>query len=461
MEEGGHEWEKGRGGGEKKGEGKKDGKREMMISSMAPPCKMTMRAARRGTHRKGGRQWMCVAHKHNLCNGNGNQNIERLVHVSSVTRFTMALAKHNAVSPLHGARASVSMDADVSATKKADVGSRPLRLAIPSKGRMSEDTMQLLSECALRVKKPNPRQYIAKIDDLPEVEVWLQRATDVMRKLCEGNVDIGIVGYDMFYEYGRGDTDLVIVHDKLDFGHCHLAVAIPTWGEYQDIESLDALKGMGWSAEHPLRVVTGYHYIAEKFFMENGFDHYILQHADGALEAGPAMRTSDVILDLVSTGTTLRENNLKEIDGGKVIESEGCLVASRRALDEIDGALDVVKEILERFEAHLRARNQYSVIANMRGRSAEDVAAHMIANGVGGIQGPTVSPVYTAGSGDASVSAVKSFYAITVCVNKKNLYSTVKKLRELGGSAVLVSPMTYIFDEEPIRYRQLLETLNL
>lgn len=343
---------------------------------------------------------------------------------------------------------------------KAPLGTRPLRLALPSKGRMSEDTMQLLSDCQLKVKKPNPRQYIARVDDLPNVEVWLQRATDVMRKLCEGNVDIGIVGYDMFKEFGRDDEDLIVVHDELDFGHCHLAVAVPTWGKFESVKSLDALKSLGWSKDKPMRVVTGYHHIAEQFFEKHGFDNYVLQHADGALEAGPAMGTSDVILDLVSTGTTLRENNLKQIDGGKVIESEGVLVASRRALLEVDGALDVVREILERFEAHLRARDQFSVIANMRGRSAEDVASHMIANGVGGMQGPTVSPVYSAGSGDTNASAVKAFFAITVCVSKKNLYSTVKKLRSLGGSAVLVSPMTYIFDEEPARYRELLDTLG-
>ena len=344
---------------------------------------------------------------------------------------------------------------------KAPRGTRPLRLAIPSKGRMAEDTQQLLMDCQLKVKKPNPRQYIAQVDDLPGVEVWLQRATDVMRKLCEGNVDIGMVGYDMYKEFGRDDEDLVIVHDKLDFGHCHLAVAVPNWGEFEAVASFDDLARLGWSEERPMRVVTGYHYIAEQFFRQKGFDHYLLQHADGALEAGPAMGTSDVILDLVSTGTTLRENNLKELDGGKVIESEGVLVASKRALREVDGALEVVKEMLERFEAHLRAREQYSVVANMRGRSAEEVAAHMIANGIGGFQGPTVSPVYTAGTGAASTGAVKAFFAITVCVNKKNLYTTVKKLRSLGGSAVLVSPMTYIFDEEPMRYRDLLDELGM
>ena len=345
---------------------------------------------------------------------------------------------------------------------KAPLGRRPLRLAIPSKGRMAEDTQQLLMDCQLKVKKPNPRQYIAQVDDLPGVEVWLQRATDVMRKLCEGNVDIGMVGYDMYKEFGRDDEDLVIVHDKLDFGHCHLAVAVPNWGEFEAVTSFDELMKMGWSQESPMRVVTGYHYIAEQFFKQKGFENYILQHADGALEAGPAMGTSDVILDLVSTGTTLRENNLKELDGGKVIESEGVLVASKRALREVDGALEVVKEMLERFEAHLRAKEQYSVVANMRGRSAEEVAAHMIANGIGGFQGPTVSPVYTAGTGDASSGqAVKAFYAITICVNKKNLYSTMKKLRTLGGSAVLVSPMTYIFDEEPLRYRELLDELGI
>lgn len=334
-----------------------------------------------------------------------------------------------------------------------------LRMALPSKGRMAEDTLALLKDCQLNVVKPNPRQYVAQISQLPGVEVWFQRATDVVRKLMYGDVDLGIVGYDMVAEIGDHDPELVILHDALGFGHCHLALGVPTSPRFANVDTLDALRSMPWSESSPLRVVTGYHNIARRFFAEKGFEHVVLLSADGALEAAPAMGSADIILDLVSTGVTLRENNLKQIEGGRIMESQGILVASRRALLERPGLLAVCHELIERVEAHLVADKFYSVIANMRGESAAEVSERLIKAGLGGLQGPTVSPVYTLGKEGSA--AEHGFYAAIVCVPKKQLYPAVKSLRKLGGSGVLVQPMTYIFDEEPPRWKALLETLGL
>lgn len=339
-----------------------------------------------------------------------------------------------------------------------------LRLGLPSKGRMAEDTQQLLKDCQLSVYKPNPRQYVATISQLPQLEVWFQRASDVVRKLVRGDLDLGIVGADMFSEIAAGSPDLIVLHDALDFGHCHLGLGVPTNGRFADIDSLQALKDMPeWSAETPLRVVTGYHSIAETFFREAEFEHVALLTADGALEAHPAMGSADIILDLVSTGVTLRENNLKEIDGGKIMESQGVLVGNRAALLERPDLLIIVHELIERFEAHLTAGSFYSAVANMRGDSAEDVAARVLAcEGLRGLQGPTVSPVYTrSAQGNGNGQPQIGLYSATVCVPKNRLYASVKELRKLGGSGVLVQPMTYIFDEEPLRWRQLLDTLGL
>lgn len=146
-----------------------------------------------------------------------------------------------------------------------------------------------------------------------------------MRKIKSGDVELGIVGYDMFSEYGGNDPDLVVIHDALNFGHCHLSLGVPKTKSFEDITTFDDLQNMQvagqnqWTSATPLRVVTGYPNIARKFFEDKGFEHYALLSADGALEAAPAMGSADIILDLVSTGVTLRENNLREIEGGKVI----------------------------------------------------------------------------------------------------------------------------------------------
>ena len=352
---------------------------------------------------------------------------------------------------------------------------------------MAEDTLQLLRECQLSVFKPNPRQYVASIPQLPGVEVWFQRASDVVRKLSYGDVDLGIVGYDMFAEIsgaamvdgksGKAEDnvgivhgDLVILHDALGFGGCHLGLGVPTGGRFTGVDSLEQLLAMpDWTPETPLRVVTGYQNVARAFFEAKGFTSRVaLLGADGALEAAPLMGCADIILDLVSTGVTLRENNLKEIEGGRVLESQGVLVANRDALLRDGGRLlDIVHELLERLEAHLKADKYYSVVANMRGATSRAVADRILAcDGLRGLEGPTVSPVFAprrcGGGAPASPGdeGNDGLWAAVICVPKRRLYDCVKELRSIGGSGVLVQPMTYIFDEEPARWRALLEALG-
>eukprot|EP00850_Spirogloea_muscicola_P008516 SM000045S16261 [mRNA] locus=s45:499447:503005:- [translate_table: standard] len=334
-----------------------------------------------------------------------------------------------------------------------------VRLALPSKGRMAEDCLELLKSCQLTVYKPNPRQYIADIKEMEGLEVWFQRASDVVRKLKNGDVDLGIVGYDMVREFGEDDSDLIVVHEALGFGACHLAIAVPMYGIFENISTLEELTAMPqWTANHPLRIVTGYTYLGAQYLQEKGLKDVNILTADGALEAHPAMGTADAILDLVSSGTTLRENNLKELRGGRVLESQGVLVASRKALLERKGVMEATHELLERLEAHLKAKELFTVTANIRGTSEEEVAERILnQTSYPGLQGPTVSKVFTS-TEDGTVKL--DYFALVVCVPKKQLYAAVRELRAAGGSGVLVSPLTYIFDEETPRWRALLDTLR-
>ncbi|XP_043722754.1 ATP phosphoribosyltransferase 2, chloroplastic-like [Telopea speciosissima] len=334
-----------------------------------------------------------------------------------------------------------------------------IRLGLPSKGRMAQDTLDLLKDCQLSVRQVNPRQYVAAIPQLANLEVWFQRPKDIVRKLLSGDLDLGIVGLDILSEYGQGSEDLIIVHDALEFGDCHLSLAIPKYGIFENINSLSELAQMPqWTKEKPLRVVTGFTYLGPKFMKEKGMKHVTFSTADGALEAAPAMGIADAILDLVSSGTTLRENNLKEIEGGVVLKSQAVLIASKKSLIQRKGVLDITHEVLERLEGHLRAAGQFMVVANMRGTSEEEVAKRIVnLTSLTGLQGPTISPVFCKRDG----KVVADYYAIVICVPKKELYKAIQQLRAIGGSGVLVSPLTYIFDEEPPRWRALLTKLGL
>ncbi|XP_078427562.1 ATP phosphoribosyltransferase 1, chloroplastic-like [Wolffia australiana] len=334
-----------------------------------------------------------------------------------------------------------------------------IRLGLPSKGRMAEETLGLLKNCQLSVRQLNPRQYVADIPQLSNLEVWFQRPKDIVRKIVSGDLDLGIVGLDTVSEYGQGNEDLVLVHDELQYGDCRLSIAIPKYGIFENINSLEELGKMPqWTKDRPLRIATGFTYLGPKFVKENGLEHVSFSTADGALEAAPAMGISDAILDLVSSGVTLRENNLKEIEGGTVLQSQAVLVASKKALIQRSGVLEATHEILERFEAHLRATSQFTVTANMRGNSAQEVAERIHSqSSLSGLQGPTVSPVYCKRDGKVTVD----YYAIVICVKRKDLYKSVQQIRAVGGSGVLVSNLTYIFEEETPRWCALLSKLGL
>jgi ATP phosphoribosyltransferase len=321
---------------------------------------------------------------------------------------------------------------------------------------MEEETLALLRECGLTINKVNPRQYIAQIHEISNLEVWFQRSADVVRKVRDGDADLGIVGYDKIAEYRGPKNQVVIIHDALGYGHCYLAVAVPeTWVEINTIDDLANLAA-SHNGHRPLRVVSKYPRLAQAFLEQHHIVSYHMLHADGALEAAPLMGTADFIVDLVSSGVTLRENRLKEVKGGQLFHSQATFIGNRTALTERPEVLAVAKEMLERFEAHLRATEHYNIVANMRGASAEEVAQKVFSQSeLGGLQGPTISPVYLREVTDTN------WFAISIVVRKDRLHQAIAQLREIGGSGVLALPVTYIFEEEPPRWRKLLDTLNL
>ncbi len=331
-----------------------------------------------------------------------------------------------------------------------------VRLALPSKGRMEDETLNLLKDCGLAVDKVNPRQYIAEIAEIPQLEVWFQRSADVVRKVRDGDVDLGIIGFDTVIEHRGPNNDVAIIHDALGYGHCRLCIAVPeAWTEVNSVGEL-ARFASARSASRPIRVVSKYERQTSAFFEKHQVKPYRILHAEGALEAAPQMGSADFIVDLVSSGVTLRENRLKEIEGGQLLTSQAVFIGNRNALTSRPEVLATAREMLERFEAHLRAVEHYTIIANIRGDSPQEVAQKLFEQpSLGGLQGPTISRVYL-----RDVTAT-DWYAITIVVRKEGLHGAVEQLRAIGGSGVLVMPVTYIFEEEPPRWRRLLQILGL
>jgi ATP phosphoribosyltransferase len=331
-----------------------------------------------------------------------------------------------------------------------------IRLALPSKGRLEQDSITFLEACGLKIYKPNPRQYQANIPAIPKLSVLFQRPGDMVVGVRQGSLDFGIAGLDSIQEKRGDNGDVVILHDALGFGYCSLCVAIPEdWDDVHTVQNLAARSAALNSEGRALRVATKYPSLTGRFLAERGIKPVSLIAAEGTLEVAPAIGYADVISDLVSSGTTLRDNRLRPLDDGVILESQACLIANRCMLQKRPEALAVARELLEFVEAHLRGQSHYFVFANMRGESPEAIAQRLFAQThLGGLQGPTISRVIVRDGGE------QGWYDVNIVVRQDRVMQAVHELRSIGGSGVVVTPVTYIFEEEPERYRKLLYELR-
>jgi ATP phosphoribosyltransferase len=332
--------------------------------------------------------------------------------------------------------------------------SSQIRIALPSKGRMEGETLEFLDNCGLRVNKTNPRQYTAVIPVLPNVQVLFQRPRDIPITVASGDVDLGITGYDTVVEAvndpDADERDIYLIHEALDYGQCELVLAVPdSWDEVLSVADLE-----NYAAQKHLRVATKYGNTVNRFLERNGMENVRLVYADGALEAAPRIGYADFIADISSTGTTLRENHLHLLEGGTLIESQAVFIGNRDALIRRPEVMAVTEHILELIEAHLRARGQYMLVANMRGESMQEVGEQVLAQpDLGGLQWPTIAPLATR-NGDGK------WWSVSVVVKHHRLYPAIQQVRAIGGSGVVVTPVSYIFDERPERCNRLAQLLQ-
>lgn len=325
-----------------------------------------------------------------------------------------------------------------------------IRFALPSKGRLEPESLGFLDACGLSIYKPNPRQYQASIPVVPELSVLFQRPGDIVIGVRQGSLDFGITGLDAVEEK-RVNGELVVLHEALGFGHCALIMAVPeAWAEVQAVNDL-----LVRQAQQPdrLRVATKFPRLTGTFLAQHGLAAVRLIDSEGTLEVAPTIGYADLIADLVSTGTTLRDNRLRPLSDGVILKSQAVLIANRTALQQRPEVLQVARLLLEYIEAYLRAQGSYLVFVNMRGESPEAIAQRMREQPhLGGLQGPTISRVITRDD--------QSWYDVNIVVRKEQLMPTINELRASGGSGVVVTPVTYIFEEEPPRYTKLLQVLN-
>lgn len=341
------------------------------------------------------------------------------------------------------------------ARRNGTLPTHTLRIALPSKG-MEQQTLDFLALCGMKVNRPNPRQYRATIPALAGVEVLFQRATDVFAKVAEGSVDLGITGYDIVREHQREDDGVVMLEKALGYAGCALVLAVPEgWIDVSSVTDVAEIAAEFRRKGRDLRVASKYPNLSRQFLFDNGINYFTIEESSGALEAAPALNAADVIVDLVSSGVTLRENRLKRVAGGTIVESQACLIGNRVALRDNAEKREIARRVLELIEAQMRSRDYYSLTGNIQGDSPEAVAKRVTGGNtdVAGLRGPTISKVYPKGDSEAG------WYAATVVVQSKLLLEAIDGLRAAGAGDVSVAPLRYVFQSKCWSFEALLRQL--
>ena len=279
---------------------------------------------------------------------------------------------------------------------------KKIRIAIQKSGRLYEDSVQLLKECGIELRNVKDRLK-TESDNFP-LEVFFLRDDDIPQYVEDGVADIGIVGENVLYEKNRK----VAVQEELGFGKCRLSIAVPRNMDYRGPASLSGKK-----------IATSYPFLVGKYLKENKVEAEI-HEISGSVEIAPGIGLSDVVADLVSSGSTLFMNGLKETE--VILKSQAVLIRNRHLEADAEQALS---KLLFRIRTVKKAKRNKYVLLNAPNEKLEAIIALLP-----GMKSPTVLPLAT--SGWSSVHSVLS---------EDEFWDRIEELKAAGAQGILVIPI--------------------
>ncbi|MBN2868817.1 MAG: ATP phosphoribosyltransferase, partial [Flavobacteriaceae bacterium] len=277
-----------------------------------------------------------------------------------------------------------------------------LKIAIQKSGRLNEDSMKILKDVGIAIDNGKD-QLKASAKNFP-LEVFYLRNGDIPQYLKDGVVDVAIIGENVLVEKGQDIT----IAEKLGFSSCKVSVAIPKGKSYKSIKDLDGK-----------RIATSYPNTVNQFLKENNVKSN-LHIINGSVEIAPNIGLADAIVDIVSSGSTLFKNNLKEVE--VILKSEAVLAVSPQISTENQ---DILNKLQFRLQSVLKARNSRYVLLNAPNNKVDDII-----NILPGMKSPTVLPL-----------AEKGWSSLHSVINKNDFWEIIDELKANGAEGILVCPI--------------------
>ena len=322
--------------------------------------------------------------------------------------------------------------------------SAPLIIAVPSKGRLQENTEAFFGRAGLQLVKPRgARDYRGAIADLPGVEVAYLSAGEIADALAQGAVHLGITGEDLLRETIADMAKRVVVIEGLGFGFANVVVAVPqAWIDVRSMADLDDVAtAFRLRHDRKMRVATKYVNLTRDFFSGFGIVDYRIVESSGATEGAPAAGSAELIVDITTTGSTLAANGLKIVDEGTILRSQASLVAARGATWG-DTEREIARRILDRIAAQARALAYREVRTRFPGcNEAMLTQAKERFGVVAPFGGPTSSGMLTLHCPPTAVYDLASF------------------MRDRGAQSIVVAAIDYVFAPDNPLYAKLIAGL--
>ena len=221
-----------------------------------------------------------------------------------------------------------------------------ITIGLPSKGRLKSKAIAFFNDKGLKVlQNDKERNYFATIDNKPHIKIIYLHAKEIIQRLGDGTLDIGISGLDLLAESEKNLRDKINIKQKLDFGSANLVVAVPDdWIDVQTIADLEEVAFDIRSKRNTrLRVATKYPNLTNSFLISKGVTQYKLISSLGATETYPFIGSSEIITDISSTGKTLEDNNLRVLKDGLILKSTACLFFAKKKATKLQPFLNFLR----------------------------------------------------------------------------------------------------------------------
>ena len=309
-----------------------------------------------------------------------------------------------------------------------------LNIALPSSGPLYQSTIDFFNNAGIPIKRSSLRAYYGTTNFDKNIKIIFQRQSDIPNSISNKVADIGVLGLDRYLENIQGNKTKILI-EKLGYGNCDLVVAVPqSWNDINNMSDLVA-----YSNTNKLRIATKYPIQTQNFLSANHMKLHEIILTNGAVESAPQTGIADIIVDISSTGTTIRENDLKILDDGYILFSEATLIANPVTLSNYKDKFNSAKKLLYFILGNMNSKLYNTIIFNIESENENQLFKILNQHSsIRGIIGPTIAKVYSRDE--------RNWFSVTVVVSNELLSDAIEIMDKLNAEGITIVQNKLVFD---------------